>query len=223
MKRIIIATALALATVGSAFAADAQTYKPNAPKAYVQPVAFDGMYFGVHGGYAFNTEAASPFTGTFGNDNWLAGGSVGFDRRFQNIVIGAELELSATGIDMSTAAGPINVNQSIGAIGSAKLRAGYVLNNTYLLYGFGGIAGAQTETTLSVPGFSRSAETYHVGWTAGAGLEAQLFQNVRLRLEYAYYDFGTTNVGVGVVGPLGVVAPESLTTQAVRVGAIWNF
>ncbi|MBP0500691.1 porin family protein, partial [Mycobacterium tuberculosis] len=68
-----------------------------------------------------------------------------------------------------------------GVEGSIRARAGIALDPV-LLYGTGGVA--ITDSKLSGPLGSESKT--HVGWTAGAGAEAKITQNIVGRVEYRY-------------------------------------
>ena len=99
MKRILIASALALATAAPAFAADlppAAAPPPRAPVAYMPaPPAFSwtGFYVGLNAGYAFGQSSwNSPIgsTGTFDVNGALAGVTLGGNYQIGQFVVGAE-------------------------------------------------------------------------------------------------------------------------------------
>jgi opacity protein-like surface antigen len=87
------------------------------------------------------------------------------------------------------------VTTNIQSIASVTGRLGVAPSAAWLLYGKGGYAAARIDTSGSVtPAFSDNeldfiTTNWHNGWTAGAGFEYRLFQNVTVGLEYDYYQF----------------------------------
>jgi outer membrane immunogenic protein len=72
-------------------------------------------------------------------------------------------------------------------IGTFRPRVGYAWDRV-LLYGTGGIAGANVQTELSgLP----PQTNFDFGWTAGAGLEWAFTDNWRFKVEYLFVDLGT--------------------------------
>src|SRR3984893_1245062 len=99
MKRILIASALALATAAPAFAADlppAAAPPPRAPVAYIPaaPVfSWTGFYVGLNAGGAFgNSSWTTPVgsVGSFSTIGALFGGQIGGNYQIGQFVIGAE-------------------------------------------------------------------------------------------------------------------------------------
>jgi outer membrane immunogenic protein len=85
---------------------------------------------------------------------------------------------------------------------SARLRAGYLVTPSFLLYATGGVAALNFSSTLTcgpdpigtcafpVPAFSRTTNLTRLGWTVGGGIETKVSNNVLVRGEYRYADFG---------------------------------
>jgi outer membrane immunogenic protein len=69
-----------------------------------------------------------------------------------------------------------------------------------------------TETTSAV----------RTGWTAGAGVEVALTQNLLVRAEYRYADFGRYRYNSVVTFP-GLTGQQEPTFSTVRVGAAYKF
>jgi outer membrane immunogenic protein len=87
---------------------------------------------------------------------------------------------------------------------SARVRAGYLVDPTILLYVTGGPAWLHIESTsncntspgggcaFGIPGPSAITDaTTRLGGTVGAGIEAMLWANWMVRFEYRYANFGT--------------------------------
>lgn len=183
------AAALVISTLigGSAFAADVISEEPPAPAAPMEmpPVnTWAGPYAGVTVGYGFNGSADSAF-GDPDRDGMVFGGFAGWN--FQNgaLVYGAEADIGYSDVD----GGVTGLAARSGLDGSLRARLGYAMTDQILLYGTGGVAAQ--EMNIYTSGV-KSEETM-VGWTAGAGVDALLTENIFARAEYRYTDFGSTD------------------------------
>jgi outer membrane immunogenic protein len=78
---------------------------------------------------------------------------------------------------------------------SLRARMGVAVTDDVLVYGTAGGA-AQSLKITDVAGSDRNTL---VGWTAGAGIDVKMTENVFGRIEYRYTDFGsrTFNTGSG--------------------------
>jgi outer membrane immunogenic protein len=164
--------------------------------------------------------AGLPLERTFEGDGILGGAQVGVNAQWGNLVVGIEGDVSWVDIHGSvrSTGGPFTI-PSIGPIptvgpittvegASAELdylatvrgRLGFAFNNI-LVYGTGGLAFGRVESTADVtaslgPEFlalAASGGETHIGWTAGAGVEAMLTPNLSAKLEYLYADLGWEN------------------------------
>jgi outer membrane immunogenic protein len=190
-------------------------------------------------------------------NGWLAGGQIGYNWQANRFVFGVELDLQATGQDgdstfCSTAAcgvGSLRViaSHEMNWFGTARLRAGFLLTDTILLYATGGIAVADLESTytatlLGVGTGSASSSDNRVGWVIGAGAEAALSRNWSIKAEYLYLDFGdvtnaagsatstvnllgTPNQGLNTIidTTMNATARTRWTDNIVRVGLNYRF
>jgi outer membrane immunogenic protein len=141
-------------------------------------------------------------------DGWVAGGQVGYNWQANRFVFGIELDLQATGQDgsstfCSTAAcgtGSLLVvaSHELNWFGTARLRAGFLLTDTFLLYATGGLAVADVDSTYtaSLVGFGTaglSTSDTRVGWVIGGGGEWAFSRNWSIKAEYLYIDLGDVN------------------------------
>jgi outer membrane immunogenic protein len=91
---------------------------------------------------------------------------------------------------------------------SARGRLGFLVAPSVLLYGTGGVAWQDIETSATcqhssadpfcfvLPGkpfITATNSTTRIGWTIGAGIDAMLSPNWIARAEYRYANFGTRN------------------------------
>lgn len=181
-----------------AFAADVIMEEPPAPVAPVElapAVTWAGPYLGLYGGYGFNGESSSVL-GDVEEDGFLGGVFAGYNRQSGSFVYGIEGD-----------AGYNNKNGFNGTEatqgrfeGSLRGRLGFAVTDRVLLYGTGGVAGQQLKYMTTPNGHD---EQGMIGWTAGAGVDALVTDNIFTRLEYRYTDFGSNEFATAA-GPIDV-------------------
>lgn len=228
MKKLLLASvALAALSAAPAFAADAIIEEP------VLPVGFSwtGAYIGVQGGYAWgNSHMEFPgVTSDPDPDGFLGGVYVGYNAQLSNgIVLGVDADIAWTGIDGSgpVFAGAVVVpGQSIEAdvdwSGAVRARVGYAVDR-FLPYVAGGVAFAKVNHQGFVApgvGVGVQDDTY-TGWTIGAGVEYAFTDNLIVRGEYRYSDFGSENYAAI---PLFSAHSLDLDTHDIRIGLSYKF
>ena len=74
---------------------------------------------------------------------------------------------------------------------------------------------------IDVLGQGTSNKTLN-GWTVGGGVEHAFSNNMTLRLEYRYADYGSTSSSITDGVSIGSQSVD-LDTHAIRVGAGWKF
>lgn len=232
MKKILLGS-VALVALGtaSAFAADlpARTYT-KAP-AYVPAPIYNwtGFYIGGHIGGAFNGS-----DNLYGSDGRFAGGvQGGADYQFApNWVLGIEAEYTWTARDTTNvlfaappAAVPFTVQGRSSDFGSVTGRLGYTWGPA-LLYAKGGLAFRGNNDNVNVFNTATGAplafavSRKDTGYTVGAGLEYLFTPNWSAKIEYQYYNFGTTDISVPAAG--GVVSYRD-DVHTVKAGLNYRF
>ena len=228
MKRILIASALALAAGGQALAADLPP-PPPAPATYIPvapPYNWTGFYIGGNLGAGFSNGSFSDTLGsTFTNSTnttFLGGGQVGVNYEFWGgLVIGAEAmfdwapnqnnNITATnGVNTATA----QINNRWLTTATGKL--GYAWDRV-LVYGKGGGAWVgQNSSSLAINGvpssFSSSSST-NWGWTAGLGVEWAFWGNWSARAEYDYIGLNNQSFTVSATAP-GAFASDVISANS---------
>jgi outer membrane immunogenic protein len=199
-----------LALSNSAMAADLYTPMPEPAPAF----SWDGFYGGVSGGYAWGKtkgtdlngwavpfedegEGFEPVSGTAKGDGFTGGGQIGYNFQMNQIVFGAEADISYLNVSGKSGRDPEYgenyVASDDGYLGTVRGRLGFSFDR-FMIYGTGGLAYGDTgskwvddggNTTFSLKSGSQ------VGWTAGGGLEYAMTDTVSLKAEYLYYDLGT--------------------------------
>lgn len=191
-------TALAaglVAAIGAlpAYAADVVYEEPPAPAAPLEtpPVnTWSGPYAGISLGYGFSGRTETPAVDV-NSSGFIGGAFAGYN--FQNgmFVYGGEADLNWSGLSGDNA----GVEVDGGLDSSLRARLGVAVTDDVLVYGTGGAAFG----SLKVSDAAGSDRQTAVGWTAGAGVDVKMTENIFGRVEYRYTDFGsrTFNTGSG--------------------------
>ena len=162
-----------------------------------------GFYLGVLGGYGWGT-ADTDAVGDIDADGFDIGGYGGANWQWGNFVLGGEADIAFPWRDGSS--GGIDAEQGLN--GSLRARAGIALDR-FLLYGTAGFAA--TELELSSAAGSDEAALW--GWTAGAGVEGMITDNITARIEYRFSDYGEETFNLG-----GADVNSDLQTSTIRGG-----
>jgi outer membrane immunogenic protein len=225
MKTFLSAVAIVAATAGSALSADL-----TADTAAKSAFDWSGGYVGLDAGYAWG-DSKVDFGGfaqsTPDPDGWLGGAYIGYNFQAPNsFVIGLESDISGSSADDRSAFtvpgvattgvdGQVDVNWTA----AFRARVGYAVDR-FLPYVAGGVAIADVDTSLVVPGLSQKFSDTFVGYTVGAGVEYAVTDNIIGRFEYRYTDFGSkTNTIAGA--PVGI--DTDLSTNELRLGVSFKF
>jgi outer membrane immunogenic protein len=244
MKKVLGLVGATLLFAGPALAADLGTRPPayKAP-AFVPVPSWAGFYLGIHGGYGWGHESIDGDISPFSNPSpkgGVFGGQIGYNWQFNTFVAGLEVDSSWADLKDSqsfTASGttvtgvPASLTQTLSSkidyLGSARVRAGFLLTPDWLFYGTGGVGWAHDSITvadtLTIGGVSatasESASKTHVGWAAGGGVEYKLLPNLLLRAEYLHYGFGSETYNLS----LGDTLNSKLSVDVVRGGLSYKF
>jgi outer membrane immunogenic protein len=219
-------------SIGAGTAADlpVRVAPPTVPPvAYVQPVYnWSGFYVGGHigGGFA-DSSWSDPFTGannTFNKLGFLGGGQVGANIQFNALVLGVEGDFSWTGLKGT---GTDSIGNTIGTTtnwtSTVTGRVGAAFDRL-LVYGKGGVAFAQDQSSLTDLGANTASTTFmRTGWTAGAGLEYGLSQNWSAKIEYDYLGFGSKALNFSTPLQPAYTTNANLNVQEVKAGLNFRF
>jgi outer membrane immunogenic protein len=245
MKLLVMLAGCLLAS-SAAQAADLapQTMEPAAPVAV--PYSWGGFYVGAQVGYGWSKSQQRLYEDLRGpaifarsvlNAKGALGGAyAGYNCAFENgLVLGAEGDFAFTDLRKKSPLfvyGPFNVyapgdydRAKIDWTGAVRGRLGYAFGR-FLPYIAGGVAFAKFDDRIYHTYVKTTYGTTRAGWTIGAGLEYAVTDNVILRAEYRYSDFG--KIGGKVTATIPVDRYEqhvkyNLSIQDVRVGVAYKF
>jgi outer membrane immunogenic protein len=230
------------------------------------PVAYDwtGLYIGINGGYSWGNSSTNytitgfPSVSTSQSmDGWVFGGQAGYNKQIDpKWVLGVEADMQATGQDgtasftdtmvgvVGTTTVPLSttvtgsLSQKLPWFGTARLRAGYLARDTWMLYVTGGLAFGEIDTNINANASSvinagqpfgmpvtltGSNSDTRLGVTAGGGTEFAISGSWTAKLEYLYIDFGTvTNTFTGTGFP-AITAKSHVTDNILRAGLNYRF
>jgi len=242
--------ACALATAASA----ADMPVPAAPAYYppvYRPVIYDwtGIYVGGDVGGGWLNDVVTTTTATalmpagaatrISAGGVVGGGQVGVNVQFSQVVVGFEATWNASNLTgTQVTPSPLLANASEQSTSAATWyatatgRVGFALND-FLFYAKGGAAWMRADYTqaVTVPGGVFTLQTLtdtRTGYTAGAGVEFGMTENLSAKLEYDYLGFGSrtynfpnlmTPTGVPVVLPVSIKS----ATQLITVGVNYRF
>ncbi|WLS01880.1 outer membrane protein [Shinella oryzae] len=179
----LVASTVSMVAFQAAHAADAVDDIPQAPAAeYSEPVVknWSGAYVGGNA-----TWQKGKFNNQGSERGHALGGGVygGYNMQNGQLVYGPEADLNYSGVDHN--ANGFTAKQGVN--GSIRGRVGVDLNPV-LVYGTAGVAASGVKVTNNATGAKDDATL--LGWTAGAGVETMVTDNITARVEYRYSDYG---------------------------------
>ena len=217
LLRAAVSCVALVAASGLAQAADMNRKAPVAAP-YVAPVTaynWTGFYAGANLGADWlrsKVEVAGA-SQTFNPASIFGGLQVGYNFQTGPWVLGAEADVGYGHASKSAAVGVDSDKSEKTWAGTARLRAGYAIDRL-LIYGTGGLAWANYKLYDNNGAVEVTKNTTRAGWTLGAGAEYAIAQNISVKGEYLYADYGRVNVGD---------SRQSLTDHLVRVGVNYKF
>ena len=222
--------AAAMLAATSSIAADlpARTYTKAPAPVYAPVYNWTGFYIGGHIGAAFGGDDGFDtnivgLTGTSRDAAFLGGGQIGADYQFSpNWVLGIEGQISALTDNERTFTAPTGdfIRDRSDWLASVTGRLGYTWGPG-MLYVKGGVAFRDDSGLGVTAGFAPAAtDKESTGWTIGGGLEYMFAPAWSAKVEYQYYDFGTTNVVTN--GGLGALSYKD-DIHTVKVGVNYHF
>lgn len=203
-----------------------------------------GFYIGIFGGAAFNPAEpgvlqidqdldgnfdeplGTDLGGRFGDaffgsiESGFTGGiAAGYDLQIDQFVVGGIIDIAYVDyadrqVGVSNTPATYTELREVGTMGTARLRAGFLVTDDLLAYVHGGVALAEVNNSFTSPGNPNGVTTggddAQFGYQVGAGLEARIAENVSVGAEYAYTNLGTNDFNTRYAnGPFGLTNPQA--------------
>lgn len=211
----LLAGVAVLSMASAASAADLLVQQPSMP-GFVDmgsSGAWDGAYVGGFVGYGWGSatdDGADLLGADLDLSGWTVGATLGANFTVaQGFVLGAAGDIAWAGIGgFEAPSQDVDINWT----GSLRGRAGFDAG-AFMPYLTAGLAFAGA-TASDGPNDSTQM---HFGWTAGAGVEVAVADQISLDLQYRYSDYGKATYDLGTDAELG------LSTHAVTAGVNFKF
>lgn len=167
----------------------------------VPSFSWTGFYVGAQVGYGWGESSRT----TLDPKGALLGVYAGYNVQLDNsLVLGVETDFNwsdmddkATFVRGGAAAIRVRARQDVDWAGATRGRIGFAFDR-FLVYGAAGVAYAKREFRISgLRGGSVRDSKTAVGWTVGGGIESAVTDNVLVRAEYRYTDYGTDRFNLG--------------------------
>ncbi len=236
---LLASAALSSPAFAADFYADAPAVQPMAEAAVSD---WTGFNVGIFGGAAFNPSdpgvlqidqdldgnfdepLVAPLLAAFGvafsgsRDSGITGGiAAGYDLQIDQFVVGGIVDIayvdyadSQSGFSTT----PVNYTErrEVGALATARVRAGYLITNDVLAYVHGGLAAADVDNSFTSPGNPNGVTTggddIQFGYQVGVGIETRVADNITIGAEYAYTNLGDNDFNNRYAnGPFDDVSP----------------
>jgi opacity protein-like surface antigen len=238
--QITLIVAVFIATAAFIGTAASRTLHPQPPPP--PPTnSWAGPYVGLSGGYGWGsssqTDAGIPctffatceeelFDGSYSTKGGMVGGTLGYSWQRGAWVAGLEGDYSGSHVAGSSntcganTPAPHACGTDMQSFGTIRGRLGYAVgsNGGWLPYVTGGLAVGDIKSWDAF--WPASSSDLRAGWTVGGGIATLLTQNLTLRLEYLYADFGHWRAFDVVPG-----TPETVSfrTNILRAGIDYTF
>lgn len=227
-KCLIAAAAIFGGLTVAAAAADLQRPMPApAPAPYPESIVsygfkWTGAYVGANVGSRWVDTNVSSLGSSFGlNSNSAVGGlQAGYLWQMGALVLGAEADFDWGANEKSGVSGIGTVTTSLDWQSTLRARAGYAFDQ-FLIYGTGGVAFAGVEAKGNGSAVTATQSDTRTGWTVGGGLEYAFSNNISLRGEYLYSDFGSMDVTYPATGLAN--NKQDITSSLGRLGVNFKF
>ncbi|WP_439271565.1 outer membrane protein [Pseudochrobactrum sp. HB0163] len=229
-KFLLLASVFIISNAGLAQAADV-IYHPPSPPVYDEAAIWDGFYIGGQVGYTWAKAklTVDSFDDTIGLKprGFMGGIYAGYNWEFSNsYLFGIEGDINYSSLSdsaiLTAANAQLEYTSRIELEGAVRARFG-INYDRILPYIAGGVAFARIKDTATIinsnPVVTADDTDGRVGFTIGAGVDYAMTNNLILRAEYRYTDYGKKSFDQAFYND----SRNKLTTNDVRLGIAYKF
>ncbi|QWK77781.1 outer membrane protein [Ochrobactrum sp. BTU1] len=233
LKSLLLASTVALLAATGAKAADAIIAEEPAPVIVAPTFTWNGAYIGGQIGYGWGKSEFSDADSYIKvkPDGFLGGLYAGYNFDLGNsVVLGIDGDVTYNNLKDSYSETALNgdtfgLESKLRWSGAVRARAGYAVDR-FLPYIAGGVAFGSVKNSVSAniggDSFEASQSKTLTGWTAGAGIDYAATDNVIVRLEYRYTDYGHKDFSASN-DVYEFSARDKFKTNEVRLGVAYKF
>ena len=222
IKSLLLASAFAVVAAGGAQAADVVEYQEPAPYVEAAPVfSWSGAYVGGQIGYGWGKSTLEDL-GNIKPDGFLGGVYAGYNFDLGNsFVLGVDGDITYNGLKerrfYTEDDDEFSMESRLRWSGAIRARAGVAVDR-FMPYVAGGVAFGQVKNSGWGDNGHFSDSKTMTGWTIGGGVDYAATDNVILRFEYRYTDYGKKDFGFG-----GDPLEDKFKTHDIRLGVAYKF
>lgn len=150
-------------------------------------------------GGSVGTSATPPANGCDSEDSAFEfSGRVGYDYQMGGFVVGGLIEVgtsdaSSSVTGFSTTPASYTFNREMELMANARIRAGFTVTPTTLVYATGGVGYAKFDTSFTTTNtansFTRDLDDESIGFVVGGGVEQKFGRNFSIGVEYLYQQY----------------------------------
>jgi len=186
---------------------------------------WSGFYLGLNAGGALGTitQTASGGGGSASvkEPGFIGGAQFGANYQTGPVVWGFEADYDASTQNQSLPAGALTGSAGkMPWLATLRGRVGWAFDRT-LVYGTAGGAAGELRSIAAIPAGTTMTTVTYGTWTAGAGVEYGITDNLSARVEYLYLD--KNNITTGVIGSPVSTITSHLQNNLVRAGMNYRF
>ena len=234
LKTLLLASTVALLAATGAKAADAIIAEEAVMIVEARAFSWTGAYIGGQIGYGWGKSSFSDADGwgSLKPDGFLGGVYAGYNFDVgSNFILGIDGDITYNNLkdsysEFDPADGiTTSLDSRLRWSGAVRARAGVAFDR-FMPYIAGGVAFGSVKNSISLSDgvitVGDSQSKTHTGWTIGGGVDYAATDNVILRLEYRYTDYGRKDFSGGFDG-FEYESRNKFKTNEIRLGVAYKF
>lgn len=219
LKSIFLASTFIFVGAMGAHAADAINYHEPAPVISAPVFSWGGAYIGGQVGYGWAKSTLDNYY-KVEPSGFIGGLYAGYNFDMSNnVVLGIDGDVTYNNLNAETKQGTETFESRMRLSGAVRARAGYAIDRL-MPYIAGGVAFGKIKNAIGSSVIDSAQNKTLTGWTAGAGIDYVATDNVILRLEYRYTDYGKGNYSFYLPN---TEFKNEFKTNELRLGVAYKF